>query len=145
MQGDYYKLSETCRSNEDKLYNIINENDALRRKADNLETELESEVSRRNIDSARVAEESAFKLRAFESYIANLSSYIKSASHRLKNISSDATSMISEEFTNLLTRSMETTNDPLPLIESWVQAIAEEVENLSGRYVELKTEAKNSS
>ena len=145
MQQDYYKVSETCRSNEDKLYNIINENDALRRKADTLETELESEVSRRNLDNQVHAEQNDFKVRAFESYIASLATHLKSASHRLKNIANDSSSMISDHFISVLAMWMETPTDPLPLIEQWVQAIAEEVEKLSGRYVELKVEAKNSS
>lgn len=145
MQKDYYELSETCRSNEDKLYNIISENDALRQKADTLESELESEVSRRNFDTAHAAEQNDFKVRAFESYITNLCAYIKSASYRLRNISSDSPSMISDGFVGVLSRWMEMPSDPLPLIEQWVQAVADEVETLSGRSVELKVEAKNSS
>ena len=53
--------------------------------------------------------------------------------------------MISDHFVSVLAMWMETPTDPLPLIEQWVQATAEEVEKLSGRYVELKVEAKNSS
>jgi hypothetical protein len=66
MQAEYLQLSETFRSNENKLYNIISENDQLRKRSETIESERLSEYQRQSAEYSKTIEVNEYKIRMFE-------------------------------------------------------------------------------